>query len=499
MQEFTFLENTSSDIFTNNYAQTSLDSFMFAKMSIDAVIEKGSKIIYNRYLQRKLPKHFAKHVGRIYEELQVQEIRSYDPGETVESYLINWMEEDEPEKSLLDSWCPNSVQINQPAMLTPQTHTMNSLTSLAESYQSGKSRAQKRFSIHKTLNTDQNLKKSIIKEEKHRKGFESKNENEFNFYKIPGMEKQYEDDEESATLRKEREDQRKQKLIEAQQNKQRIQEEKEKEEKKKKIESQIKNKSFTFDYEGNPVFLNKTTKISKLPNNEYIRAKFDLHNDLKVLKTLPDDPFIREDSQDNDPNKISLSIVNKRDSSKKNQSQGKEGSSHFLPIVSNFGDILEARAGVKISLDEIVREGPEFKGVNKMRRDEYIKKMEERKRDRFTYYKNMKDQIENSAEIILEDEENPEILKHKLLVSHLRKLKEMGKFSEIEIHEQEHFIEMVMEEVLADPRLALDEKKKREKILQKLEKMREEDEEAKRENKIENRVNEYQSKRVFPI
>jgi len=58
---------------------------------------------------------------------------------------------------------------------------------------------------------------------------------------------------------------------------------------------------------------------------------------------------------------------------------------------------------------------------------------------------------------------------------------------------------MVMEEVLADPRLALDEKKKREKILQKLEKMREEDEEAKRENKIENRVNEYQSKRVFPI
>jgi len=98
-------------------------------------------------------------------------------------------------------------------------------------------------------------------------------------------------------------------------------------------------------------------------------------------------------------------------------------------LIDIFFKLKKARAGVKISLDEIVREGPEFKGVNKMRRDEYIKKMEERKRDRFTYYKNMKDQIENSAEIILEDEENPEILKHKLLVSHLRKLKEMGKVS----------------------------------------------------------------------
>jgi len=86
------------EMFKMNYAQTSLDSYLFAKLIVNAIIDKGSTIIYGRYLHRKLPAHFAKYLGKIYEEVQIQEIRSYDPGETVESYLINWMEEDEPVK-----------------------------------------------------------------------------------------------------------------------------------------------------------------------------------------------------------------------------------------------------------------------------------------------------------------------------------------------------------------------------------------------------------------
>lgn len=85
-----------SDTFQKNYAQSNLDSFLFSKKMVDTVIERGSKIIYNHYLHKKLPAYFAKYLGSVYEELQVQEIRSYDPGETVESYLINWMEEEEP-------------------------------------------------------------------------------------------------------------------------------------------------------------------------------------------------------------------------------------------------------------------------------------------------------------------------------------------------------------------------------------------------------------------
>jgi len=173
--------------------------------------------------------------------------------------------------------------MNQITALTPKSHTMESLTSIAESYKSGKGRKNKRFSI--CNNAEHPLKKSGIKEEKTQKEVLHFKEEENNFYKIPGLEKQDEDDEESASLRKEREDQRRQKTIEIQQNKLRIQEEKEKVEKKKKIENQTKNKEYTFDYEGNPIFLTRT-KVSKLPNNEYITTKFDLQNDLKVLKTL---------------------------------------------------------------------------------------------------------------------------------------------------------------------------------------------------------------------
>lgn len=178
--------------------------------------------------------------------------------------------------------------MNQRLILTPKTHTIQSLTSLAESYQSGKDRQKKRFSI-RNQNAEYKLKKSETKEEKNKKEFLNLNEEEdHKFYKIHGLERLYEDDEESASLRKEREEQRKQKLLEIQQNKLRIQEEKVKEEKKKKIKSHTKNKDYTFDYEGNPVFLTKVTKTSKLPNNEYITTKFDLQKSLRILKTLPE-------------------------------------------------------------------------------------------------------------------------------------------------------------------------------------------------------------------
>ena len=54
-----------------------------------------------------------------------------------------------------------------------------------------------------------------------------------------------------------------------------------------------------------------------------------------------------------------------------------------------------------------------------------------------------------------------------------------------------------MEDAIADPRLALEEIKRRERVLKKLEKMREEEQEAKRADVIENRIINYYSSSFF--
>lgn len=157
-----------------------------------------------------------------------------------------------------------------------------SLTSLAESLQSGKSFG--RSSSVRRKGTPQSTKKLDPK---------SKNEltpreaEELKFYKVAGVER-YNEDEEAAPLRKEREEARKQKQAEALRIKMRIQEEKDKEEKKKNLKKQVGNKEYTYDFEGNPIFLTHAIKLNKLPNNESVLTKFDLNSDIRILKSLPD-------------------------------------------------------------------------------------------------------------------------------------------------------------------------------------------------------------------
>jgi len=242
------------------------------------------------------------------------------------------------ETAPIDSWCPVWVKMAQPHPAT-KTHSLNSLSSVAESLQSGKNRSKKRLSI---IKSQQNLKKSgDFRGSKNSVEIE---EDEPKFYKIPGMEKPYDDDKESEELRREREEQRRLKLVEAQEKKQQQIIEKEKEDKKKKTENQLKNKEYTFDYAGNPVFLTRSVKVAKLPNNETVVPKFDLNVDLKVVKCLPDDPPVRENKkdEDEDKNKISLSFIHHKDEYDhlSDSKKPKEGAQYLLPVTGNINEIL---------------------------------------------------------------------------------------------------------------------------------------------------------------
>ena len=166
--------------------------------------------------------------------------------------------------------------------------TLESLSSLGESMQS-RSHSRKRLSQKRLTTAPQSLKKLGGKEDvKTKRDIPQLEEEEIKFYKIPGADIYESDDEESASLRKEREDQRRQKTIEAQENKKKIQEEKERDEKKKKLEYTLKNKEYTFDFEGKPLFLTRVVQVNKLQNKDSVLADFNLENTLKVVKCLPD-------------------------------------------------------------------------------------------------------------------------------------------------------------------------------------------------------------------
>lgn len=64
---------------------------------------------------------------------------------------------------------------------------------------------------------------------------------------------------------------------------------------------------------------------------------------------------------------------------------------------------------------------------------------------------------------------------------------------EIEIHEQEYFIQMLLEDAVADPKALLEQMRRKERAQKKLEEEIEAQEEAKRANVIENRVSNYQT------
>lgn len=121
------------------------------------------------------------------------------------------------------------------------------------------------------------------KKEKHKK-----EEIDVKFYKVPGFERYIDDDEETGHLRQDREDQKRLKSEAIKAAKQQVLDDKEKEEKKKKLEREVKNKEYTYDFEGNPIFLTRVIQVSKLPDKTSFKADFDLENSLKVVKCLPE-------------------------------------------------------------------------------------------------------------------------------------------------------------------------------------------------------------------
>ncbi len=73
-----------------------LDSFKCADYIIDKILTKGSKIIYSHYLNTKLPNNLSTYFYNACCELVQHEIRTYDPGENIDSLLFNWEEDEEP-------------------------------------------------------------------------------------------------------------------------------------------------------------------------------------------------------------------------------------------------------------------------------------------------------------------------------------------------------------------------------------------------------------------
>lgn len=65
--------------------------------------------------------------------------------------------------------------------------------------------------------------------------------------------------------------------------------------------------------------------------------------------------------------------------------------------------------------------------------------------------------------------------------------------TDIEIHEQEKFIQMLLDDAISDPRQAIEERKRREKILKKIEQMKLDSENAQKASIIENRIMNYRS------
>lgn len=78
--------------FVNPY----VNSLIAANHVINTIVDKGSRILYGKYLKSRMPEHYGEFFGTAMEELTHQEVAAYDPGESVDSYVINWGEEDEP-------------------------------------------------------------------------------------------------------------------------------------------------------------------------------------------------------------------------------------------------------------------------------------------------------------------------------------------------------------------------------------------------------------------
>lgn len=215
--------------------------------------------------------------------------------------------------------------MNQPEVESSHRDSSATLNSFAETQRS------KRMHSFKRAGSARSLKKLLDQADSKKKNEKPKKEQiDVKFYKVPGFERYVDDDQETGNLRQEREDQKRLKEEAIKAAKQQIIDDKQKEEKKKNLERQVKNKEYTYDFEGNPIFLTRVIQPSKLPDKGNMKPDFDLESSIKVMKCLPDEPPVREEKKD-DNKKVSLSIA-----------RGKKGGDEFLlPVVGDFAQMLD--------------------------------------------------------------------------------------------------------------------------------------------------------------
>ena len=87
---------TSLDVSRQTYINPIIESARCADDIIDLLLDRGTRILYERYLAKKSSHYNAGFYTKALEGTIIQEVRAYDPGETIDSYLINWVDEDEP-------------------------------------------------------------------------------------------------------------------------------------------------------------------------------------------------------------------------------------------------------------------------------------------------------------------------------------------------------------------------------------------------------------------
>ena len=87
--------------------KTGLQSNLNVLTVVNRIITKGANILYSRYLNSKLPKHLAGYYFGALTELVTQEVRAYDPGESVDSMIFNWGEDEEPVIYSFTIWSVN--------------------------------------------------------------------------------------------------------------------------------------------------------------------------------------------------------------------------------------------------------------------------------------------------------------------------------------------------------------------------------------------------------
>lgn len=103
--DHSMVDTSSLDAFKQSYVRQIHNTMTVGDSIMNLIIDKGAEIIYSHYLSKKFPKHNSAFIVDVFEQLAAQEVRAYDPGEPLDSLIVDWAEEEEPVRSFFHSFC----------------------------------------------------------------------------------------------------------------------------------------------------------------------------------------------------------------------------------------------------------------------------------------------------------------------------------------------------------------------------------------------------------